>query len=172
MRTPGTGDAGTRGDGGPAGGEPEHRGDDQFNVRRARIEEIRPLAEEYGRESSDRSRDGVPSSAPIPEDGIYWIASQSGTADEVGYAAGVLRPDGLTIGPVYVRPGWRRRGVGWELLQGIQRWAEGTRIPVVEVSVDVDNQEGRAFLEAGGYVARRILFVRTGHPSGDDSATR
>lgn len=159
MRTPSRGD-----------GEAELRAEAaQFEVRRARIEEIRPLADEYGRESSHRSRDGRPSSPPIPEDGIFWLARDADGGGEVGYAAGVLRQDGLTIGPVYVRPDWRRRGVGWKLLQGIQRWAEGTRIPVVEVSVDVDNPEGRAFLEAGGYVARRVLFSRPA-PAGDPGA--
>lgn len=137
--------------------------DADVQVRRARIEEIRPLAEEYRRESSGQSRDGRPWDPPIPQGGIFWVAEDRTSDDRqaLGYAAGTLRPDGMTIGPVYVRPSGRREGVGFALLRAIQRWAEDTRVPVVEVSVATDNDSGRAFLEASGYVARRILFSLT-----------
>lgn len=131
-------------------------------VRRARIEEIRPLADEYRSESSGQSRDGRPWDPPIPQGGIFWVAESTSDEHEAfGYAAGTLRPDGMTIGPVYVRPSERREGVGFALLRAIQRWAEDTRVPVVEVSVATDNETGRSFLEASGYVPRRILFSLT-----------
>lgn len=135
---------------------------DDVRVRRARIEEIRPLADQYRSESSGESRDGRPWDPPIPQGGIFWIA-ESTTDDRrpLGYAAGTLRPDGMTIGPVFVRPSARREGVGFALLRAIQRWAEDTRVPVVEVSVATDNEAGRDFLESSGYVSRRILFSLT-----------
>lgn len=143
---------------------------DDVRVRRARIEEIRELAEEYRSESSGESRDGRPWDPPIPQGGIFWLAESASGADPLGYAAGTLRPDGMTIGPVFVRPSERREGVGFALLRAIQRWAEDTRVPVVEVSVATDNEAGRAFLESSGYVSRRILFSLTpegGRPSLD-----
>lgn len=130
-------------------------------VRRARIEEIRGLAAEYRSESSTGSRDGRPWDPPVPQGGIFWIAEDADGSEPLGYAAGRLRPEGLTIGPVYVRPDARRGGVGEALLTAIQRWAADTRVPVVEVSVAVDNDSGRAFLESAGYVPRRILFSLT-----------
>ncbi len=135
---------------------------DDVRVRRARIEEIRELADEYRSESAAQSRDGRPWDPPIPQGGIFWLA-ESTTDDRqaLGYAAGTLRPDGMTIGPVYVRASERREGAGFALLRAIQRWAEDTRVPVVEVSVATDNESGRAFLESSGYVPRRILFSLT-----------
>ncbi|MFN2555929.1 MAG: N-acetyltransferase family protein [Nitriliruptorales bacterium] len=127
-------------------------------VRRARIEEIRVLAQEYGREAANLSWYMRPSPHPIPEGGIFWIAEDGEGEEMLGYAAGSLRQEGLTVGPVYVRPNVRRRGVGQELLQAIQAWAEETGIPVVEVSVAAGNEVGRSFLESVGYVPRRILF--------------
>lgn len=129
-------------------------------VRRARIEEIRTLAEEYRTESAGQRRDGRPWDPPIPQGGIFWLAEQL-DGEALGYASGTLQPDGMTIGPVYVRPQHRRSGVGFELLRAIQRWAEDTRVPVVEVSVATDNEAGREFLESSGYVPRRILFSLT-----------
>lgn len=134
--------------------------DATVTVRRARIEEIRPLSDEYAQDSSSQSRDGRPWDAPLPQGGIFWIAEDG--EGPLGYAAGSLRRDGgMTIGPVFVRPDHRRRGVGFALLRAIQQWAEDTRVPVVEVSVANDNPEGIAFLESSGYVPRRILFSLT-----------
>lgn len=128
-------------------------------TRRARIEEIRPLAERYAREAARRSEDGQPFDAPIPQGGIFWIAEDEG--EPVGYAAGTLRPTGCVVGPVYTVPDARRRGVGEALLVAVQSWAAGTRVPVVEISVAHDNEDGIAFLEALGYRPRRILLSLT-----------
>lgn len=134
--------------------------DPTVHVRRARIEEIRELAGEYAQESSGLSRNGAPFDAPVPPGGIFWVAEDEDAA--LGYAAGSLRRDGgMTIGPVFVRPEHRRRGVGLVLLRAIQGWAVDTRVPVVEVSVASDNIEGIAFLGSSGYVPRRILFSLT-----------
>lgn len=127
-------------------------------VRRARIEEIRPLAEEYEREASSTSETGEPWDAPLPQGGIFWIAEDADTGTAIGYAAGTLRPTGCTVGPVFTRPEARRRGVGDALITAIQSWAGDTRVPVVEISVAADNHEGRAFLEALGYVPRRVMM--------------
>jgi len=136
-------------------------GDAEVRVRRARIEEIRPLALEYRDESSARSDDGLPWDPPIPQGGVFWIAEDAETREALGYAAGTLRPTGMTIGPLFVRQSARRRRVGFTLLSAIQEWAEGTRVPVVEISIAADNDEGRGFLESSGYVARRVLFSLT-----------
>ena len=143
-------------------------GEGEVHVRRARIEEIRDLAAEYRSGAAAVSRDGRPWDAPTPQGGIFWIAEDEPRGAPLGYAAGRLRPEGMPIGPVYVRPDARRRGVGESLLTSIQRWATDTRVPVVEVSVAVDNEEGRRFLESSGYVPRRILFSLT--PERDDGA--
>jgi GNAT superfamily N-acetyltransferase len=78
----------------------------------------------------------------------------------MGYAAGTLRPEGLVLGPVYVRAEHRRSGIGLRLLGEIERWAQGARIPLVEVSVAYDNEPGVKFLERAGYRARRLLMAK------------
>lgn len=137
---------------------PEERG---VTVRRARIEEIRGLAASYGGEAASRSADGEPWDPPIPEGGVFWIAQDDTTREPVGYAAARLRPSGCTVGPVYARPAVRRGGVGRALLEAIQAWARDTRVPVVEISVAADNEDGRAFLESLGYEPRRTLMSLT-----------
>lgn len=130
-------------------------------IRRARIEEVRTLASEYRDEVSRRASPGDQWEPPLPQGGIFWIAEDEENRDPLGYAGGRLSPEGLTIGPVFVRSSTRRSGIGEALLTAIQRWAEGTRVPVVEVSVSIDNEAGRAFLESAGYVPRRVLFSLT-----------
>jgi len=130
-----------------------------IDVRRARIEEIRPLAGEYLAEQQRLF--GEPTDAPVPQGGIFWLAVDATTQDTLGYAAGTLRASGCTIGPVFTRTHARRRGVGEALLTAIQTWAGETRVPVVEISVDADNTSGRAFLESLGYVPRRVLMSLT-----------
>jgi GNAT superfamily N-acetyltransferase len=128
-------------------------------VRRARLEEIRPLAGEYLVEQEERF--GRPTSPPLPQGGVFWVAEDAdGTA--LGYAAGTLRPEGCTIGPIFTRAEGRRRGTGAALLAAIERWVEDTRVPMVEIAVNADNPEGVAFLEAAGYRPGRILMVPTG----------
>ncbi len=138
-------------------------------VQRARIEEIRPLAEEYRTESIAASADGRPWDPPIPQGGIYWIARDGETREPLGYAAGTLRPRGCTVGPVFTRSTARRRGVGDALISSIQEWAFDTRVPLVEISVAVDNPAGQAFLESLGYRPRRILMSLTPESAGPAS---
>ncbi len=126
-------------------------------IRRARIEEIRPLAGEYKAEQQQRPR-GEPANPPIPQGGIFWLATDAEDGEPLGYAAGTLRATGCTIGPVFTRAAARRRGVGEALLTTIQAWAEDTRVPVVEISVAAENEGGRRFLEALGYEPNRILM--------------
>ncbi len=136
----------------------------EIRVHRARLEEIRPLAAEYRAESSAASRNGRPWDVPIPQGGIFWLARDADHRDDealLGYAAGTLRPSGLTVGPVFARPSARRRGVGAALITSIQQWASDTRVPVVEISVAADNADGQSFLEALGYEPRRILMSLT-----------
>lgn len=135
---------------------------DEVLVRRARIEEIRPLAAEYKHEQE--AEQGKPADPPIPQGGVFWLATDVDGAP-LGYAAGTLRPTGCTIGPVFARRSARRRGVGEALLTAIQGWARDTRVPVVEISVAVANEEGQRFLEALGYVPRRVLMSLTPNTS-------
>ncbi|MDP8960451.1 MAG: GNAT family N-acetyltransferase [Actinomycetota bacterium] len=140
-----------------------------MRARRARIEEIRELAREYEQESAALSCDKHPSSAPMPEGGIFWVAEDAAGDATLGYAAGSLGPEGLTVGPVYVRPRDRRRGIAQGLLQAIERWAHDTGIPVVEVSVAASDEVGRSLLKAAGYVPRRILFSHPHRETSDGS---
>ena len=128
----------------------------EIRVDRARLEEVQPLAGEYRR---DTSRQGSTVEPPLPTGAVFWIARGAGK-EPLGYAAGQLRPEGLVLGPVYVREQARRLGVGQRLLKAIEDWASGARIPVVEVSVAADNPAGVRFLEAAGYRARRYLMAR------------
>jgi GNAT superfamily N-acetyltransferase len=128
---------------------------ERIRIRRARIEEIRPLAQEY-RDQQEREPEALPDPA-LPQGGIFWLAVDDDGAP-LGYAAGTLRPSGCTIGPVFARERARRRGVGEALITAIQDWARDTRVPVVEISVASDNEAGRAFLEALGYRPRRVLM--------------
>jgi GNAT superfamily N-acetyltransferase len=130
------------------------------HVQRARIEEIRELADEYRREQAAAATDGQPSDVPLPSGGIFWLARDA-DGTKLGYAAGTMRPIGCQIGPVFTRASARRRGVGEALLTAIQRWASDTRVPVVEISVAADNPGGQAFLESLGYVPRRVLMSLT-----------
>lgn len=130
-----------------------------IEVRRARIEEIRPLAEEYRAEQE--AEFGSPTDPPMPQGGIFWLAVDPEDGTPVGYAAGTMRPAGCTIGPVFARSAARRRGVGEALLTTIQQWAANTRVPVVEISVHANNERGQAFLEALGYRPRRVLMSLT-----------
>lgn len=144
-----------------------------IDVRRARIEEVRPLAIEYRDEASRDSHDGEPWDAPIPQGGIFWLARDRASSEPIGYAAGTLRPAGCTVGPVFTRPDARRRGVGEALITAIQQWAGDTRVPVVEVSVAADNPDGQAFLESLGYRPRRVMMslVPGEAPSGQPAMT-
>ena len=126
-------------------------------VSRARIEEIQPLAAEYKRDSVES---GTAVEPALPAGALFWLA-RTAEGQDMGYAAGTLRPEGLVLGPVYVRPEHRRSGVGLRLLKEIERWAQGARIPLVEVSVAYDNEPGVKFLECAGYRARRLLMART-----------
>ena len=129
---------------------------DAATVARARIEEVQPLALEYKRQSQ---AEGTSVEPALPSGALFWIARAGD--DDIGYAAGTLRPEGLVLGPVYVKAEHRRSGVGMRLLKEIERWASGARIPLVEVSVAYDNDAGRRFLERAGYAARRVLMART-----------
>jgi len=133
-----------------------------IEIRRARIEEIRPLAGEYLVEQEERF--GRPTSPPVPEGGVFWIAVDREDGQALGYAAGTLRPEGCTIGPIFTRAVGRRRGTGAALLDAIERWAEDTRVPVVEVAVNADNEGGVAFLVAAGYRPGRVFMVRPDRP--------
>lgn len=143
---------------------------EDVQVRRARIEEIRPLAEEYQHEQTTVF--GSPTDAPLPHGGVFWLATDARSREPLGYAAGTLRPTGCTIGPVFTRSQARRRGVGGALLRTIQQWAGDTRVPIVEISVNAENPEGQTFLESLGYRPRRVLMTLTpvddGPPVADD----
>jgi GNAT superfamily N-acetyltransferase len=129
------------------------------SVRRARIEEVRPLAAEYLAEQTMRF--GRPTSPPLPQGGVFWIAEDAAVGGQpLGYAAGTLRPEGCTIGPIFTREVGRRRGTGAALLAAIERWAEDTRVPVIEVAVNAENEGGVAFLRSAGYRPGRMLMVR------------
>lgn len=127
-----------------------------MEVRRARLEEIRALAAEYLAEQEERF--GRPTSPPLPQGGVFWLAEDA-DGTPLGYAAGTLRPEGCSIGPIFTRAVGRRRGTGAALLAAIERWVEDTGVPVVEIAVNADNPGGVAFLEASGYRPGRILMV-------------
>lgn len=129
-------------------------------VRRARIEEVRPLAAEYLVEQD--SAFGRPTSPPLPQGGVFWVAEDT-AGEVVGYAAGTLRPEGCTIGPIFTRPAGRRRGVAAALLSAIEKWAADTRLPLLEVAVNADNADGVAFLAASGYRPGTVLMIPTEH---------
>jgi len=126
--------------------------------RRARSEEVRPLAAEYLAEQT--AAFGRPTSPPLPQGGVFWICEDGAGGAPLGYAAGTLRPEGCTIGPIFTRGVGRRRGIGLLLLRAIEDWAEDTRVPVIEVAVNAENDGGVAFLQAAGYRPGRVLMVR------------
>jgi len=136
----------------------------ETRVRRARFEEVRPLAAEYLVEQE--AMFGRPTSPPLPQGGVFWVAEDAETGEILGYAAGTLRPEGCTIGPIFTRATGRRRGTGAALLSAIEVWAADTRVPVVEVAVNAENAAGVAFLRSAGYRPGRMLMVRDDDPSG------
>jgi ribosomal protein S18 acetylase RimI-like enzyme len=136
-----------------------------IRVARARLEEVQPLAVEY---RADATSEGTTVEPPLPTGAVFWIARDA-SGEAMGYAAGQLRPEGMVLGPFYVRSAHRRSGVGRLLLGEIERFATGARIPLVEVSVAADNGAGIRFLEAAGYQTRRLLMAR---PGGDQPPPR
>lgn len=135
---------------------------DEISIARARIEEVQPLGAQYQRESMES---GVAVEPPLPSGALFWKA-RTAEGEDAGYAAGTLRPEGLTLGPVYVVPAQRRAGVGLRLLGEIERWADGANIPLVEVSVAYENEAGVKFLERAGYRARRLLMAHEDRTEG------
>jgi GNAT superfamily N-acetyltransferase len=133
-------------------------------VRRARLEEVRPLAAEYLAEQTEQF--GRPTSPPLPQGGVFWLAEEPGTGVLLGYAAGTLRPEGCTIGPIFTRAAGRRHGTGAALLGAIEAWVEDTRVPLIEVAVNAANESGVAFLRAAGYRPGRMLMVRDERSAG------
>jgi GNAT superfamily N-acetyltransferase len=127
-------------------------------VRRARFEEVRPLAAEYLAEQE--ALFGSPTSPPLPQGGVFWLAEDAETSEVLGYAAGTLRPEGCTIGPIFTREVGRRRGTGAALLSAIEAWVSDTRVPVMEVAVNAANAGGVAFLRAAGYRPGVMMMVR------------
>lgn len=124
----------------------------ELSVDRARLEDVQPLAARYARDA-----DGPLPEPPMPKDALFWIA-RNPVREAVGYAAGIRRPDGLVLGPVYVMPEHRRGGVGARLIEEIERWAGD--VGILEVSVAADNADGIRFLESVGYRTRRVLMAR------------
>jgi GNAT superfamily N-acetyltransferase len=135
-----------------------------LTIRRARFEEVRPLAAEYLAEQE--ARFGRPTSPPLPQGGVFWLAEDASSGEVLGYAAGTLRPEGCTIGPIFTRDGGRRRGVGAALLSAIEAWVADTRVPMMEVAVNAENEGGVAFLRAAGYRPGRMMMVRDPGGSG------
>ena len=125
-------------------------------VARASITDVQMLAAAY---RQDDTLHGAEVETPLPRGALFWMARDAGDRP-IGYTAATPRQDGLVIGPVYVRPAHRRRGVGLALLGEVERFAETARIPVVEVSVAADNVPGVRFLERAGYRTRRLLMTR------------
>jgi GNAT superfamily N-acetyltransferase len=130
----------------------------EVKVRRARFEEVRPLAGEYLAEQELRF--GRPTSPPLPQGGVFWVAEDGESGEIIGYAAGTLRPEGCTIGPIFTREAGRRRGTGAALLSAIESWVADTRVPMMEVAVNAENEGGVAFLRAAGYRPGRMMMVR------------
>jgi GNAT superfamily N-acetyltransferase len=134
------------------------------SVRRARLEEVRPLAAEYLAEQTERF--GRPTSPPLPQAGVFWVAEDEASGELLGYAAGTLRPEGCTIGPIFTRASGRRRGTGAALLTSIESWVTDTRVPLMEVAVNAENEAGVAFLRSAGYRPGRMMMVRDAPPAG------
>ena len=127
-------------------------------VRRARFEEVRPLAAEYLAEQE--AAFGRPTSPPLPQGGVFWVAEDAASGEIIGYAAGTLRPEGCTIGPIFTRANGRRRGTGAALLSAIETWVADTRVPLMEVAVNAANEGGVAFLRSAGYRPGTMMMVR------------
>lgn len=102
---------------------------------------------------------GRPTSPPLPQGGVFWIAEDAESGVALGYAAGTLRPEGCTIGPIFTRTEGRRRGIGAALLSAIETWVDDTRVPVMEVAVNAQNAGGVAFLRSAGYRPGLMLMV-------------
>jgi GNAT superfamily N-acetyltransferase len=130
-------------------------------VRRARFEEVRPMAAEYLAEQE--AAFGRPTSPPLPQGGVFWIAEDPESGEAIGYAAGTLRPEGCMIGPIFTRADGRRRGTGAALLSAIETWVSDTRVPLMEVAVNAQNEGGVAFLRAAGYRPGIMMMVRDDH---------
>jgi GNAT superfamily N-acetyltransferase len=105
---------------------------------------------------------GRPTSPPLPQGGVFWVAEDAASGEPLGYAAGTLRPEGCTIGPIFTRAAGRRRGTGAALLAAIEGWVSDTRVPVMEVAVNAENAGGVAFLRSAGYRPGRMMMVRDG----------
>nr|WP_293574848.1 GNAT family N-acetyltransferase [Phaeobacter sp.] len=91
---------------------------------------------------------------------VYWGAFQDGRL--VGFAA--LRAGGLErlghtgdVGPLFVDPAWRRRGLGAQILSALQAHAREIGLKQIELTVDRQNKSAFALYLRAGF---RIIGIR------------
>ncbi|MFM1891465.1 MAG: hypothetical protein RLZ44_542 [Pseudomonadota bacterium] len=103
---------------------------------------------------------GVPLELELDgEDARAWhLLARSSDGQPI--ATGRLLPDGH-IGRLAVLAGWRGRGIGRQLLQGLLRQARAQQLPAVFLHAQVD---AIGFYQAAGFVAEGADFMDAGIP--------
>ena len=56
------------------------------------------------------------------------------------------------VDEVYVRPGWRDRGIGNRLLDAMEEWCRARGVAAIHLEVDHDNPDGKRLYARRGFV--------------------
>jgi ribosomal protein S18 acetylase RimI-like enzyme len=67
----------------------------------------------------------------------------------------------LSIDILYVNPGYRRRGLGRQLLEKALAYARDRSLPFVKLEVSVGNEAALALYRAAGFATTRLQLERT-----------
>ncbi len=130
------------------------------------------LARERGGEELVREITGDQSNsalerALLEECGGLFLGAYAGTPCGIAYARPALRPGAATLALLYVEEGFRRVGVGEELLAAVERWCAANGCAALDVPVLPGGRGAKSLLEQRGYLARLIVMERPIDPGPD-----
>lgn len=89
-----------------------------------------------------------------------FLAVESG--ERLGCAFAKVKPDRVYVGKVAVRPGRQGQGIGRRLMQAVERFAEATGKPVLELETRIELVENHQTFAAFGF-ARTAEHAHAGY---------
>lgn len=84
------------------------------------------------------------------QDEALFLAVESGQL--IGCAFAKVKPDCVYVGKVAVKPGRQGQGIGRRLMQAVERFAEATGRPVLELETRIELEENHKTFAAFGFV--------------------
>jgi ribosomal protein S18 acetylase RimI-like enzyme len=143
-----------------------------YNLRRYRPDDFDAVAAlAVLASSSQETACGQPDVASVDEfqadygyrnlEAEAWVAEQDGQV--VGFAAGGVRNQTLTIDGPIVLPAYQRRGIGAAFFAHLESDARAAGVTHTQGGVRATNQRGLRFLEKLGYEPQNEVFVYETH---------